>query len=544
MASWYLSLFIGILAFTIFKLRNVGRRPKGLPPGPPTLPLIGNLHQIPPKNAYVQFKKWAEEYGPVYSLITGTKVMIVLNTGVAIKDLLDKRSNIYSSRPEMYISSLASGGLRMLLMPYGDTWRRVRKLFHGLLHLKASNSYVPYQDLESTSMMIALLEEPDKVLHHIRRYTNSLTTQIVYGFRTPKIDDPKLLRLYHVIEEWSSITGAGAAAVLDVFPIFRSLPPFIRPLYRHALDLKERTFDLYKGHWLEAKKKVQNGTAKPCFCVGIANAQESQKFDDDFAAMVAGTALEASSDTTASTLAGFVLAMILYPEAQNKAQRVVDEVCGDRFPSIEDMENPKAQYIRACVKENLRWMPTAILGAPHAVIRDDEYMGYKIPKGAGVVYNAWAVHMDAERHPNPRVFDPDRYIHDFASSTESAQQADATKRDHFSFGAGRRICEGMHVVDRSMFLVIARLMWAFKFEKAIDEVTGQEITPDQDDLVGGFLMQPRPFRLKITPRSEKKAETVREKWGECLGLLDEGGQWRSVPEGMPFTVSEGDGKGE
>lgn len=317
--------------------------------------------------------------------------MIVLNTDVAIKDLLDKRSNIYSSRPEMYISSLASGGLRMLLMPYGDTWRRVRKLFHGLLHLKASNSYVPYQDLESTSMMIALLEEPDKVLHHIRRYTNSLTTQIVYGFRTPKIDDPKLLRLYHVIEEWSSITGAGAAAVLDVFPIFRSLPPFIRPLYRHALDLQERTFDLYKGHWLQAKKKVQNGTAKPCFCVGIANAQESQKFDDDFAAMVAGTALEASSDTTASTLAGFVLAMILYPEAQNKAQRVVDEVCGDRFPSIEDMENPKAQYIRACVKENLRWMPTAILGAPHAVIRDDEYMGYRIPKGAGVVYNAWLV---------------------------------------------------------------------------------------------------------------------------------------------------------
>lgn len=152
--------------------------------------------------------------------------------------------------------------------------------------------------------------------------------------------------------------------------------------------------------------------------------------------------------------------------------------------------------------------------------------------------------MDAERHPNPRVFDPDWYIHDFASSTESAQQADATKRDHFSFGAGRRICEGMHVVGRSMFLVIARLMFAFKFEKAIDEVTGQEITPDQDDLVGGFLMQPRPFMLKITPRSEKKAATVRENWGECLGLLDEGGQWRSVPEGMPFTVSEGDGKGE
>jgi hypothetical protein len=46
----------------------------------------------------------------------GTKVMIVLSTDQAIKDLLDKRSNIYSSRPEMYLGRILSGGFRMLLM--------------------------------------------------------------------------------------------------------------------------------------------------------------------------------------------------------------------------------------------------------------------------------------------------------------------------------------------------------------------------------------------------------------------------------------------
>ena len=54
---------------------------------------------------------------PVYSVMLGTKTFIVLSSDTAVKDLLDKRSNIYSSRPDMFIgSTLASGGLRVLLM--------------------------------------------------------------------------------------------------------------------------------------------------------------------------------------------------------------------------------------------------------------------------------------------------------------------------------------------------------------------------------------------------------------------------------------------
>jgi hypothetical protein len=73
--------------------------------------------QIPSRKAHLQFEKWAREYGPIYSLILGTKTLIVLSSDVAIKDLLDKRSGIYSDRQEMYIAqNLASGGLRFLLM--------------------------------------------------------------------------------------------------------------------------------------------------------------------------------------------------------------------------------------------------------------------------------------------------------------------------------------------------------------------------------------------------------------------------------------------
>lgn len=72
---------------------------------------------MPSKDAHLQFEKWAREYGPIYSLILGTKCLIVLSSDEAVKELLDKRSGIYSHRPELYIGQiLCSGDLRMLMM--------------------------------------------------------------------------------------------------------------------------------------------------------------------------------------------------------------------------------------------------------------------------------------------------------------------------------------------------------------------------------------------------------------------------------------------
>ncbi|KAI9871957.1 MAG: hypothetical protein M1823_008303, partial [Watsoniomyces obsoletus] len=103
----------------------------------------------------------------------------------------------------------------------------------------------------------------------------------------------------------------------------------------------------------------------------MAQAQSKDGFSDDQAAYISGTLLEAGSDTTSSTLYGFVQAMLLYPEVQKKAQQEIDDVVGpDRLPTMDD--EPELPYIRACIKETLRWMPTTILGAvPHAVTKDD-----------------------------------------------------------------------------------------------------------------------------------------------------------------------------
>ena len=80
--------------------------------------------------------------------------------------------------------------------------------------------------------------------------------------------------------------------------------------------------------------------------------------------------------------------MVLFPEAQRKAQEELDKVVGfNRLPEYEDkMYLP---YINALCKEVLRWHPILPLGVPHRVTQDDAFKGYFIPAGTIVVGNTW-----------------------------------------------------------------------------------------------------------------------------------------------------------
>ena len=62
-----------------------------------------------------------------------------------------------------------------------------------------------------------------------------------------------------------------------------------------------------------------------------------------------------------AALGFFVLAMVLNPEVQAKAQRIIDELCGDHLPTFEDQ--PLLPYVDALVKESLRWHPVLPLSA-------------------------------------------------------------------------------------------------------------------------------------------------------------------------------------
>ncbi|EDP41458.1 hypothetical protein MGL_4157 [Malassezia globosa CBS 7966] len=149
--------------------------------------------------------------------------------------------------------------------------------------------------------------------------------------------------------------------------------------------------------------------------------------------------------------------MLLNPAIQEKAHAEIDTVVGpNRLPGYEDEVH--LPLVRAIIKETLRWRPPTVMGVPHAVTVDDEYYGYKIPKGSTVIGNStcspkildvliwpvFAMSHDPKRYPNPELFDPEArfYKSHPGSAAEYATKRNSLERDHFAYGHGRRICAG------------------------------------------------------------------------------------------------------
>lgn len=94
-------LFLGlILLGGVFFLNYMRerRRPllKGCKPlpGPPGLPIIGNLHQIPEDYPWRKFKEWSDIYGPIMEVKMGKERLIVLSNSETVKELLERRGQM------------------------------------------------------------------------------------------------------------------------------------------------------------------------------------------------------------------------------------------------------------------------------------------------------------------------------------------------------------------------------------------------------------------------------------------------------------------
>ncbi|KAI0868103.1 cytochrome P450 [Hypoxylon argillaceum] len=508
------------LSWLAIRFRNLGHRPKGYPPGPPTLPIIGNIHQIPKTKIHVQFEKWAKEYGPVFSLVLGANVVIVLSSDMAVNDLLEKRSAIYSSRPSFYLSQqIGSGGMRWTLMEYGERWRKLRKVGHSALNINTSQNYVPYQDLESVQMLAGFLDKPADFIAHIERTTMSLITQVIFGFRTHTLDHEYTKQVFKNVHLIGKL--AHSAAIVDNFPFLKNLPNVMLPARQLAQDHFKNEKEFLVNVWKRAKEAVKAGGGNPCLADELYKAQQIEKWDDSIAAYACITIQEAAADTSTVSILNFIKAMILHPEVQRRGQEEVDQAFGDSLPSLDDAIN--LPYVQACVKETLRWLPATPLSLPHCVTQDDEYLGYKIPKGATVIANVWGLHRDADRYPDPAVFDPTRFSDSKGLASESY---DGTKRDHYGFGFGRRVCPGQHIAERTVLFSVSRLLWAFNFNKAVDDF-GNEILPPRDTFADGVVAVPPPFQANITCRSAERAKAIRQAWAECEQLLDKDFQWKT-----------------
>ena len=113
--------------------------------------------------------------------------------------------------------------------------------------------------------------------------------------------------------------------------------------------------------------------------------------------------------------------------------------------------------------------------------------------------------MHPATNPDPRPFDPSRFEHDLRSEFERATARELSQRRNYIFGAGRRVCEGVHIAARSLFLTLTRLLRTFDFK-----VPESRNLPDVDDLVGDSTVQPALFEVRTVRRGKEKKSLVQE----------------------------------
>nr|F1SY52.1 RecName: Full=Cytochrome P450 monooxygenase 45 [Postia placenta Mad-698-R]BAK09396.1 cytochrome P450 [Postia placenta]BAK20189.1 cytochrome P450 [Postia placenta] len=498
-------LTICILALLTFVLREIVLyfTRHSMPPGPFRWPLIGNALQLPQDHPWVKYTEWAKMYGPLMQLDVLGQHMLVITSAQTARDLMEKRSSIYSDRPHLVMAGdLAGFGDTLILQNYGEEFRYQRKLVSHSFSPSVIHRYYDLQEAAARRLVLAIIEDPDSLENSTRLHIASIILRMTYGYTVKGVDDPLFTTGIAVINGFSEATRPGAWPV-DFVPILQYVPHWV-PGFVFTRKAREWRGVLERAMWAPyhwCKENYARDAAHGlCLCGSILAAEGSQLSSDQEWLFVnaAVTVMGGGLDTNISTILSFVLAMLRFPEVQKKAQAEIDAVIGpNRLPLISDRHS--LPYVRSVVTEVYRWIPAVPLGIPHALRQDDHYDGLFLSKGSVVVPNVWGMLHDPSIYPAPHEFKPERY---------GGLDAEMTKVTDIAFGFGRRACPGFYFAEGTIFAIVATVLAICDVVPTVDE-HGQEVIPEVS-LTSGAIVSPENVKCAFRPRSGRVKDILVE----------------------------------
>lgn len=502
------TFFLALLALAWFLPRTLlatvaVKRP--LPPGPPT-GWFGNFN-LPSSYQWLHYASWKELYGDIiYVYVLGNPIVVV-NSAQAAEELFERRSKKYSSRPvRTMVVELMGWDWLFSSMPYGKRWKQHRSLFRRHFHRLLTSDYYSVVTKETYTTLRNLAHSPDDFAHHLRRTAAAIVMKISYGHEVSDKGD-----VYVTLAD-EAMQGLGMAGIfgsflVDYLPFLKYVPARMpgADFKRQALIWRKMTKAMIDRPFQAVRERMANGTAIPCFAQKeLEKLQQDVNSDPDYETIiknVAGISYAAGADTTVSTLLSFVLAMLVHPEVQTRAQQELDDILAmDRLPTFADRS--KLPFIDCVVWECLRWNPVLPMGLARLVTSDDEYNGYSIPNGTSILPNVWAMLHDADVYPDPLVFSPERF-----SDQKRNDDLGINKLPWPAFGFGRRMCPGRWLAYETVWFSIACILSVYSIERGIDE-NGLEIVPEVA-YTSSMISRPKPFKCRFIPRSERADELIK-----------------------------------
>ncbi|KAG9298117.1 hypothetical protein G9A89_000810 [Geosiphon pyriformis] len=521
------SFFIIFVSTLFFLFSNQKRKTpnEAIPlPGPLALPIIGNILQVK-KTLHETFLSWGNQYGPIFQVKFGAETFIVINDQEVAHDLFVNRGVNYSSRPRSRITSdlWFNNSKTVALAPYGNWWKTMRTFINtGLRQNVIDKVYQPILTNETKRFLTTVYKSTeggqsfDPHLSIYLLFTNFFSI-IVYGYYPAdgEHDDPLLVKYKKIIEK-SEMIFTLKAMLMDFFP-WISYVPSMQNFRREILELKAELKIITTSLVLRVRQSMSEKATDDkdsCFVAQVlrnvtvdesivtsAHNHEFKKNEKGLYTVdqvdllsLCNVYMFGGSRNTIGTQRWIFAFLASYPEIQAHLHKELDEVIGrGKFYNLE--QEPKLHYLKAIVKEVLRYRPIMPLNVPRKPIEDDVYRGYHIPARATIVLNTYSLNFNPSIHNDPEKFMPERYLDENGNLKESNEFLDP-----WGFGSGRRICPGEKLALRDLYVITGYTLALFTITADDDPKTGKPQKIDLNGQGSSFSFAPKPHKLKFIPR--------------------------------------------
>ncbi|KAJ0785456.1 putative cytochrome P450 [Helianthus annuus] len=463
---------------------------KKLPPSPPKLPIIGNLHQLG-SSPHRSLRALSQKHGSLMLMQFGSVPTLVASSAEAAKEIMKTHDLKFANRPKLIIPDmLIYGSSDITFSPYGEFWRQVKSI--AVVHLLNTSRVHSFHHVreKEIGLMIETIEKSHGSIIDVTELVfwlvNNIVCKVSLGrsYQGLKFTD-LLTQFVHVLGAlcignyipWLSWIDRLSGLEDKARKVAKEFDEFLEGVVKEHLDKRSKGDDHTDQDLVDVLLDIQRDNA-----IGFDLQRDTIKaiILDVFAA---------GTDTTYGSLVWSISELIRHPRVMKKLQQEVTEVAQGRSMIYEtDLE--KMEYLKATIKETLRLYPPIPLLIPRESMQDVNVMGYDIPAGTQTIVNAWAIGRDPSLWEEPDEFRPERFLN---SSIDY-------KGLHFEllpFGAGRRGCPGVQFAIVMYELALANVI--YKFDLSLpDGVKDKDLDMSETNSI--TLHKRSPLLVKATPR--------------------------------------------
>ncbi|KAK7394877.1 hypothetical protein VNO78_15418 [Psophocarpus tetragonolobus] len=455
-----------ILLILIPRLLKQTSESRKLPPGPRPFPIIGNILELG-TNPHIALTKLSRIYGPLMTLKLGKITTIVISSPQVAKQVIQENGQVFSSRTIPHSAYALDHHI------YSTAWQPLSPQWRNLRRVCATKVFSP-QLLDSTQILrqqklhdlLNFLKERSKNGEVVDigeaifiTILNSISTTLfsldMSSYSSEKSHEFKNI-FRGIVEE------LGRPNVADFFPVLRPLDPqrVLARTTNHFMNLFRIFHQIIEDRISSRVSKSDSNVCKDVLDSLLNNITEEadSMLSRDETLHLFLDLFVAGIDTTSSTVEWIMAELLRNPDKMTKLR---NEICQeiDNNGTLEESKLLKLPFLRAVVKETLRLHPPVPLLIPRKCDEMVNIDGFKVPKNAQILINVWAMGQDPVIWKNPTMFMPERFV-------ECEVEFKGHDFELIPFGAGKRICPGLPLADRTMHLVVASLVHNFEWKLA------------------------------------------------------------------------------